>query len=37
VLSIPPIAERTELMAGYAPTIRLWTDNYSNLFQLLKH
>ncbi len=37
MLTIPAIAAHTKPMAGYAPAVRLWTDNYSNLFQLLKH
>jgi hypothetical protein len=36
LLSIPAIGGRTKNMTGYSPSIRLWTDNYSNLFQLLK-
>ncbi len=36
ILSMPAIAERARDMTGYMPSIRLWTDDYSNLFQLLK-
>ena len=36
LLAVPAIANRTKPMDDYAPSIRLWTDEYSNLFQLLK-
>ena len=37
LLAIPAIASRARPMAGYATSLRLWTDEYSNLFQILKH
>ena len=37
MLSVPAIAARTKPLAGYTPSLRLWTDEYSNLFQVLKH
>ncbi|MGA2490418.1 MAG: hypothetical protein ABSF99_09605 [Anaerolineales bacterium] len=37
VLAMPAIANRAKPMAGYIPSVRLWTDEYSNLFQILKH
>ena len=36
-LAIPAIASRAKPMDGYSASIRLWTDEYSNLFQILKH
>lgn len=36
-LSLPAINGRAKPMAAYSTSIRLWTDEYSNLFQLLKH
>ncbi len=36
LLEIPEIQSRAESFAGYATSIRLWTDDYSNLFQILK-
>jgi hypothetical protein len=32
----PPISTRAKPMDGYTTHIRLWTDDYSNLFQILK-
>ena len=37
VLAVPAISSRAKPMAGYIPSLRLWTDEYSNLFQILKH
>ncbi len=37
VLDIPAIQSRATDMKGYRSGIRLWTDDYSNLFQILKH
>ena len=37
VLAIPAIASQAKPMEGYSNSLRLWTDEYSNLFQLLKH
>ena len=37
VLAVPAIASRASPMAGYTTSLRLWTDEYSNLFQILKH
>jgi hypothetical protein len=37
VLAVPAIANRAKPMAGYITSLRLWTDEYSNLFQILKH
>jgi SAM-dependent methyltransferase len=37
VLAVPAIASRVKSMNGYTSTLRLWTDEYSNLFQILKH
>jgi hypothetical protein len=37
VLSIPAIANRATPMDDYTPRLRLWTDDYSNLYQILKH
>ncbi len=36
LLSIPAISDRAKDMTGYKPSIRMWTDDYSNLFQILK-
>ena len=36
LLTVPAIASRARPMAGYATSLRLWTDEYSNLFQILK-
>lgn len=36
LLETPAIREHTVDMSGYSTHIRLWTDDYSNLFQLLK-
>lgn len=36
VLSVPAVLSRAKPMAGYTTSLRLWTDEYSNLFQLLK-
>jgi hypothetical protein len=36
LLMDPDIVYRSEDMAGYEPSIRLWTDDYSNLIQILK-
>lgn len=36
LLAAPAIADRAESMDGYESRIRLWTDDYSNLFQILK-
>jgi hypothetical protein len=35
-LAMPAISSRAKPMAGYSPSLRLWTDDYSNLFQILK-
>jgi hypothetical protein len=37
VLSVPAIAGRAKPLAGYTTSLRLWTDEYSNLFQILRH
>ena len=37
VLNAPAITSRATPMAGYTPSIHLWTDEYSNLFQIMKH
>ncbi|HVM72109.1 MAG TPA: hypothetical protein VMT91_10130 [Anaerolineales bacterium] len=37
MLSVPAIAGRARPLAGYTSSMRLWTDEYSNLFQILKH
>jgi hypothetical protein len=37
VLAVPSIASRAKPMDGSIPSLRLWTDEYSNLFQILKH
>ena len=31
-----PLASSAETFDGYSTSVRLWTDDYSNLFQLLK-
>jgi hypothetical protein len=36
LLDVPAIQERAVDLSGYSTTIRLWTDDYSNLFQILK-
>jgi len=36
LLETPELAERADFMDGYQTDIRLWTDDYSNLFQILK-
>ncbi len=36
LLDVPAIASRTQSMAGYTPGIRMWTDDYNNLIQILK-
>jgi len=36
VLQIPAIQERAVDLNGYSTDIKLWTDDYSNLFQILK-
>jgi hypothetical protein len=36
LLEAPEIAERADRMTGYTTDIRLWTDDYSNLFQIIK-
>lgn len=36
LLAVPAIADRAEPMDGYESRIRLWTDDYSNLFQILR-
>lgn len=35
-LEVPAIQSRAKPMDGYVSGIRLWTDDYSNLFQILK-
>ena len=35
-LDIPAIAAKADRMDGFQTDIRLWTDDYSNLFQVLK-
>ncbi len=35
LLENPAIASRAKSMEGYTPNIRLWTDDYNNLFQIL--
>lgn len=37
LLSRPEISGRARDMREYTTSIRMWTDDYSNLFQLLKH
>ncbi len=36
VLDLPAILSRSAQMKDYNTEIRLWTDNYSNLFQIMK-
>jgi len=36
LLEIPAIQERSVDLSGYSTNIRLWSDDYSNLFQILK-
>jgi hypothetical protein len=36
ILQNPAILERAQSLDGYETSIRLWTDDYSNLFQILK-
>ena len=36
LLEVPAIQERSVDLRGYSTDIRLWTDDYSNLFQILK-
>jgi len=36
ILEIPEIKMRAQDYAGYSTSIPLWTDNYSNLFQILR-
>ncbi|HKI54338.1 MAG TPA: fused MFS/spermidine synthase [Anaerolineales bacterium] len=36
LLDVPAIQERAVDLSGYSTTLRLWTDDYSNLFQILK-
>jgi hypothetical protein len=36
VLQAPSILKQAQSLEGYAPSIKLWTDDYSNLFQILK-
>ena len=36
LLEIPAIQERAVDLNGYSTNIKLWTDDYSNLFQILK-
>lgn len=36
LLEIPAIQERAADLRGYSTNIKLWTDDYSNLFQILK-
>jgi len=36
LLEIPAIRDHADRMAGYRTTVPLWTDDYSNLFQILK-
>jgi hypothetical protein len=37
VLALPAIASHATPLSGYHTSLRLWTDEYSNLFQILKH
>jgi len=37
VLAVPAFASQAKPMAGYHTTLRMWTDEYSNLFQILKY
>jgi hypothetical protein len=36
LLEVPAIQERAVDLSGYSTDLRLWTDDYSNLFQILK-
>jgi hypothetical protein len=36
LLTTPAIQERSVDLTGYSTNIKLWTDDYSNLFQILK-
>jgi hypothetical protein len=36
LLEIPAIKEHSVDLSGYSTNIELWTDDYSNLFQILK-
>jgi hypothetical protein len=36
LLEIPAVQERSVDLSGYSTNIKLWTDDYSNLFQILK-
>ncbi|NWG34737.1 MAG: fused MFS/spermidine synthase [Chloroflexi bacterium] len=36
LLRTPAIQQRTVDLSGYSTSIKLWTDDYSNLFQILK-
>jgi len=36
LLEIPGIASHAVDMSGYSTDLKLWTDDYSNLFQILK-
>jgi spermidine synthase len=36
LLEIPAIKEKAVSFDGYSTSLRLWTDDYSNLFQILK-
>ena len=36
LLQAPAIASKADTMDGYTTDIRLWTDDYSNLFQIIK-
>jgi hypothetical protein len=36
LLNVPALLTRARTMDGYVSPLRLWTDDYSNLFQILK-
>ena len=36
ILNIPQIRERALGYEGYSTAIKIWTDDYSNLFQILR-
>ena len=36
LLEIPAIQERSVDLSGYSTNVKLWTDDYSNLFRILK-
>ena len=36
LLDVPAIQERAVDLTGYSTNLKLWTDDYSNLFQILK-